>query len=120
MENTLLEILQHEEYRQWMSELNFYRDEIKFFQTELLIVVGKHTDLRSIEELVEEYKGLFLKKLTKIDRLRHDIMSHDLSYVNSESCDENHHQQTKEEMEILKANFTELKSRFKRFASHND
>ncbi len=120
MENTLLEILKHDEHRNWMSELNFYRDEIKFFQTELLIVVAKHPDLLSIEEHVEEYKGLFLKKLSNIDKLRHDIMSHDLSFENSEGCDEAHHQKTKEDMVTLKSNFTELKTRFKRFASHND
>ena len=63
-------IFHHKEHKEWLSKLNFYQDEIKFFQNELLSVLHEHIDRMSIIELVDEYRDIFIKKLRQIDELR--------------------------------------------------
>ena len=120
MDKAILELLEHQEHKQWISRLNLYQDEIKIFQNELLLVMAKHPDLPSIFEMVNEYKEFFLKKLEKIDVLRHQIMIHDRAYSVEGNCNEEHHAKTKESMQEIETNFENLKARFRMFASHND
>lgn len=114
---------QHEEHKEWLSTLNFYQDEIKFFQNELAIVLSKHMDNFSIIEHVTEYRDIFLKKLTMIDNLRYEIMGHErqladnittkLDYLNAHPLIRNSFRQFEKDFEMLKHNF-------RMFASHND
>ncbi|MBT8220211.1 MAG: hypothetical protein KJP00_10310 [Bacteroidia bacterium] len=120
IENTTL---MHKDHRNWLSQLNFYQDEIKFFQNELASVIQSHMGSLSIIESVDEYKGIFLKKLEKIDDLRHAIASHEssmaASYVDSEAF-RKQHQEIRKRLLAFVEEFEMLKKNFKRFAAHND
>lgn len=71
----------HQEHKEWLQQLNFYQDEIKFFQNELAMVLHKHLDRFEFIENVDEYKNIFLKKLQHIDELRHKIILHEKALV---------------------------------------
>lgn len=124
MENTLDPNLKHKEHKDWLSTLNFYQDEIKFFQNELVMVGAAHPNLPSIIEHIEEYKSLFRNKLNLIDDLRHQIMEHEhhLAKAAGHTDLEEVHQHTevREKMEELEMRMKKLKTNFRRFASHND
>lgn len=123
MENTLSSDLKHQEHRDWISLLNHYQDEIKFFQNELFRVAVSHPDLPSIQEHVNEYRDLFHHKLRKIDDLRHRIATHEnhLAASGETNLTEMHsHAHVRDEMLELETNFENLKQKFRRFASHND
>lgn len=106
-----------QQHRDWLSQLDFYQDEIKIFQHELTQVVEKHPDYLSIIEHVEEYQRIFQKKLEKIDDLKHQIASH-LKQEGAAALEE--HEQLLVRMGDLVKNFESLKKNFRRFASRND
>ena len=39
----------HKEHKEWLSQLDFYDNEIKIFQNELSIIVDRHPDQFSID-----------------------------------------------------------------------
>lgn len=107
--------LENQEYRDWLSQLNFYQDEIKIFQNELLRVIHKHPDYLAIVEHVEEYRAIFLRKLQHIDDLRHQLLllHHPPSSIEPP-------EKLKLKIEQFTTAMEELKVNFRRFASHND
>lgn len=120
IENTAL---MHKEHRNWLSQLNFYQDEIKFFQNELANVIQSHMESLSIIESVDEYKGILLKKLAHIDDLRHEISRHENAMASSPSEDSGYHgshQKIRSRLNQFVADFEMLKKNFKRFAAYND
>ncbi len=107
----------YQQHRDWLSQLDFYQDEIKIFQHELTQVVEKHPDYLSIIEHVDEYQRIFEKKLEKIDHLKHQIALH-LKQEGATALEE--HEQLQARMGDLVKNFEALKKNFRRFASRND
>ena len=123
MENPLSHTHQHREHNEWLKTLDFFQDEIKIFQNELVRVAAAHPDLPSIFEHVEEYRSLFLKKLEKIDGLRHQISLHEhllAAKKNTTLPELTDHGKVREQMMETEANFEKLRTNFRRFASHND
>ena len=113
----------HTEHKEWMSKLNFYQDEIKFFQNQLVLILTKHSDNFFTMEHVAEYRDIFLKKLTMIDNLRYEIMGHErhladniptkMDFLSS-------HPLIRDSFKELEAGFAVLRDNFKRFAAHNN
>lgn len=111
----------HREHKEWLSKLNFYQDEIKFFQNELIIVLHKHAYRFSFVESVDEYRKIFQKKLEHIDDLRHHIMDHERKLLSEEDEEsEMNHQQIRERFNEFESDFKLVKKNFKRFAAYND
>lgn len=110
--------LNSQEHRDWLSQLNFYQDEIKIFQMELLRVVHSNpNDFQTIEH-VEEYRAILLKKLHHIDDLRHRLMYHQWKLTQPEPLEE--HKALKSDIEAFIEDMEALKTNFRRFASRND
>ncbi len=113
----------HKEHREWLSQLNFYQDELKFFQNELLLVLHAHNDHLSIIELVDEYRDLFMKKLRQIDELRMHIILHEKALVKMEKSSSEElweHTEVRDKIHEFVEEFESMKKNFKRFAAHND
>jgi hypothetical protein len=121
MSTVTIKEFHHADHKEWMSTLDFYQDEIKIFQTNLSKVVQAHPDLFSIIEMVDEYRKLLMKKLYKIDELRHQIALHEhhISNLLIEQKSEFvfDHQEVGERMKDLKLNFNSLKKNLRRFTS---
>lgn len=110
--------LENQEHRDWLSQLNFYQDEIKIFQLELLRVVQSHPNDFPVIEHVEEYRLILLKKLQHIDDLRHRLMKH--QWEREEVAAVQVHEALKTDMEKFVEEMEALKSNFRRFVSRND
>ncbi len=62
----------HEEIKEWVSQLEFYKGEIKFFQKQLEEIVSKYTNQDVLAE-VEHFQNQFIRQIEVTDELRHDI-----------------------------------------------
>lgn len=124
MENTLDPTYKHHEHHEWMRQLDFYAQEINFFEKELQRIMDAHGDLPTIMGQVDEYRQIFERKRKLMQEIRHQIQSHEAELVH----DPNHttvesvqgHAEVREMMGELEANFAKLKANFRRFASRND
>lgn len=122
-ESTFIGTLQHKEHRQWLSKLDFYQDQIKIFQNELVQVLHRHPNYLSIIEHVDEYRGIFIKKLERIDEFRHQIILHEKRLSETLSPDTEDlwdHSTMRIQVEEFIQEFEDLKQNFRRFAAHND
>lgn len=111
----------HQQHREWLSQLNFYGDEIKIFQNELLEVVQSHPDFFRMIEHVDEYRAILLRKLEHIDDLRYRIILHERKLASAEQdTNEEDHEAVKQQMETFVKEFEEMKVNFRRFVSRNN
>lgn len=110
----------HQEHRQWLSQLDFYEDEIRIFRRELLGVVQMHPDYFYMVEHVDEYRAILLRKLEHIDQLRHQIILQERKLIDKEVSNTNDHEALRHSMETFVQNFEEMKTSFRRFVAHND
>ncbi len=113
-------VFYHKEHREWLSQLNFYQDEIKFFQNELVMVLKERMESMSIIEHVDEYRKLFMKKLEHIDDIRHQIIKHEKQLAAGRATSSEEHNEVRQQFNDFVRNFEAMKSNFKMFASRND
>jgi len=66
----------HREHISWLQQLDFFQDEIRFFQNRLLQVVLKHIKTVNMEH-VATFRTRFLDLLRLIDECRHIIVAHE-------------------------------------------
>lgn len=113
----------HREHLDWLNELNFYQDQIKILQNDLLAVLHKKADSLSIIEHLEEYRMILLKKLEIIDILRHQIilqekiLSTDLKLSSDLLWD---HRELRMKVKEFEKDFDTMKQNLRRFAAYND
>lgn len=115
--------MQHKEHRTWLSQLDFYQDEIKIFQNELMQTLHRAPNYLSISEHVEEYREIFLRKLEKIDQLRLQIILHEKKLsqtLRPDTEDLWDHSEVRNEMTDFMEDFEKLKKNFRRFVAHNN
>ena len=113
----------HHEHKEWLSQLNFFQDEIKFFQNELVKVIHEHNYSFSSLETVEEYRNILLKKLEHIDEMRHTIKRHERALAFPPEMDApelKEHQEVKADFLDFVEKYNMMKKNFKRFAAYND
>jgi hypothetical protein len=110
--------LDNQEHREWLSQLNFYQDEIKIFQLELLRVVQKHPGEFPIIEHVEEYRTILLKKLHHIDDLRHRLLYHQWKMTQPDPLVG--YPDLKADIAQFVEEFEAMKTNFRRFVSRHD
>jgi hypothetical protein len=112
----------HKDHKTWLGELDFYQDEIKFFQQKLFTAILDNDHSPMTEEHVQEYRDLFFLTLKRIDDARHLILRHEMMIKREgrESFDPNHdHDHLREQMAHLETSLMDLRKRFKAFASHH-
>lgn len=122
-ESTFIGSMQHKEHREWLSQLDFYQDQIKIFQMELAQVLHRHPKYLSILEHVNEYRNIFIKKLEHIDEFRHQIILHEKRISQKLAPDTEglwDHSETRTEIHQFMNEFEELKQNFRRFVAHNN
>jgi hypothetical protein len=118
-----IEVLEHQEHRDWLSKLDFYQDQVLIFQKELTEVVRKHPHLLSIIEHVDEYRKILIRKLDRIDDFRYEILLHEKQLSGTQQ-EELHfqpdHLKVRKEFDDFMKSFEEFKKNFRRFAAYND
>jgi len=113
----------HLEYRLWMNELNFCKEEIKLFEKHLEELVSKNTDLVSRTQ-VEHFQNQFIRQKEVIDELKHKLniserqlagFVRELSGMGLESIKMDNHGKLRDEIKTFRAIYQELTEEFRRF-----
>ncbi len=111
---------QHFEHKIWMNQLNFYADELKVYERQLEILVGKN--IREMLPRLEHFQNSFIRQKEVLDKLLRDIKVHEHELVLAVSNDQelprashNAHEKYREEMEIFQKLYSELKADFHQF-----
>lgn len=111
----------HLEYRLWINELNFYKEEIKIFERQLenLVIKNPHDGLCA---KVEQFQNKFILQKEVIDHLKHDLnvsekqlasFVQELSGIGLESIKMDNHTKLRERMATFRKLYTEMKNDFK-------
>lgn len=62
----------HLEYRLWINELNFYKQEIEIFEHHLQNLINSHPD-KQTRARIEQFQNQFICQKEVIDVLKHDL-----------------------------------------------
>lgn len=115
---------QHEENKEWASNLLFYKDEIKVFGNRLAEIASKNTS-KEILAQVEHFQNQLIIQKDHIDRINHEInLSNDAIYadINKNGMAVDHrsikdHIVIRDNMKSFESIFITLKIEFKTFLS---
>ncbi len=113
----------HLEYRLWIAELNFSKEEITIFERHLEDMVAKNSDLVARTQ-VEHFQNQFIREKEVIDELKHKLniserqlagFVRELSGMGLESIKMDNHGNLREEMKTFRVIYGDLKEEFRRF-----
>ena len=117
----------HTEYRSWMSELNFCKEEICIFERHLEAVVNNTEDV-VVRAEVEHFQNQFIRQKEVIDELKHKLhiserllagFVKELSGLGLESIKMDNHCKLRDEVLIFRKLYGELKVDFRAFEAEN-
>jgi hypothetical protein len=113
----------HLEYRLWINELNFYKEEIKIFERQLEQLLNKNP-VDEVCPRVEQFQNKFILQKEIIDHLKHDLngsekqlasFASELSGMGLESIRMDNHTKLRERMATFRKLYTEMKNEFRWF-----
>lgn len=70
----------HEEHKEWLSKLAFYKDETSVMQNRISEIANKNT-LKEVLSMVEHFQNQLIVQRNNIDELNHSIMEHEAKLV---------------------------------------
>jgi hypothetical protein len=117
----------HTEYRNWIAELNFCKEEIRIFERHLEAVVNNTGDV-VVRAEVEHFQNQFIRQNEVIDELKHKLqiseqqLAHfvrELSGLGLESIKMDNHNKLRDDVSIFRKIYTELKEDFRAFEADN-
>jgi hypothetical protein len=113
----------HLEYQIWMNELNFYKEEIRIFESHLEMIIDKLDDVVA-KSKVEQFQNRFIREKEVIDELKHKLhvserqlafFVKEYSGLGLESIKMDNHGKLRDEMITFRKIYTELKQDFRGF-----
>ena len=113
----------HLEYRLWIAELQFAKEEIGIFERHLETLVNKRY-LPEVTVQVEHFQNCFIREKEVIDILKHDLHGAEvqlvsfvkqLSGMGLESIRMDNHGKLRDQMATFRKLYGELKHEFRRF-----
>ena len=113
----------HLEYRLWINELNFYKQEIEIFEHHLEQLISNSSD-KELQVHVEQFQNQFICQKEVIDVLKHDLhvsekqlatFVRDLSGLGLESIRMDNHVNLRDRVRTFRKLFTELKNNYRQF-----
>ena len=113
-------IKDHQQHKSWLSQLDFYEEEIEVFFKEITIIMNAYADSFSVIEHAEEYQDIFSKKNTHIQELKIEIR--ELEKETAINISENRrppegHRKILTTMTAFVTEMEELKINFRRFTA---
>lgn len=115
---------QHEENTQWVSKLQFYRDELQLLNGRLEEIATKNNQAEVLKE-VEHFQNQWIIQRNNIDEILHKVNENEQSLLdeikrNPVAVDHRkmeYHAEEKELVDGFEKNFNDLRTAFNRFAS---
>ena len=115
----IVDAYHHKEHTQWISNLNFYVDELNTFRKELNKVIYIQSERSSIQELAEIYIEIIQDKENEIEQIKFTINNHEQLISNQATplLDDAawDHTGIRSQMEELDTYFHRLKKNVRRF-----
>lgn len=68
----------HEDHKQWLNNLVFYKDELKIMQNRIAEIAQKNTS-KEVLANVEHFQNQFIVQKELIDTISHDLKLHEQS-----------------------------------------
>jgi hypothetical protein len=75
MEGAKIEVL-HNEHREWLNKLDFYKDDLPVLRKRLEEVAAKNTS-HDVMKMVEHFQSQFIIQRNELDEFRHAIKEHE-------------------------------------------
>ncbi|MBI3238874.1 MAG: hypothetical protein HYZ43_08575 [Flavobacteriia bacterium] len=115
---------QHEENTEWMSKLNFYKDEIEILKGRLEEITGKN-NAHEVLSQVEHFQNQWIIQRNNIDEISHQVKANEASLleeINSNPVAVDHrkveyHAQEQELVDSFEKNFNDLRQEFNTFSA---
>ncbi|MCU7550197.1 hypothetical protein OCK74_13820 [Chitinophagaceae bacterium LB-8] len=113
----------HLEYNSWIAELNFCKEEIKFYERHLENIISKHKSTE-ITSQVEHFQNQFIRHKEVIDELKHDLhlaekqlaaFAKDLSDAGLVNIKMDNHTKLRDAVHTQRCIFDDLKKDFRHF-----
>lgn len=112
----------HFEHKIWESELSFYKEELKIFQQRLGDVSLKNTK-HEVQAQIEHFQNQFIRQNEVIDEYRHQINEHEGHLItetekNPTAIEHRYftdHKEMRDNMQIFRRLYGELKHEFMNF-----
>jgi hypothetical protein len=116
----------HEEHKQWLNNLNFYKDEISIMQNRIAEIAGKYSSTEVLAN-VEHFQNQLIIQKEQIDILSHDIKLHEQALekevnINETAVDRRKfksHPEEAEKLKIFESIFNFLRKELNLFLSKN-
>lgn len=114
----------HEEHKQWLNNLNFYKDELVIMQNRISEIAQKNS-AKEILANVEHFQNQFIIQKEQIDIISHEIKLHEQALekeVNKNETAVDHrkfpaHKDENEKIETFDKIFNELRKELNTFLS---
>lgn len=114
----------HQEHAEWISKLNFYKDDVKIFNTRLEEIVSKNNGVEVLAE-VEKFQNQFIIQRNNIDEIAHIITLDEVEIQNEVKAnpvavdhrkvgDQSEHRDL---VATFEKNFTELRAEYNKFSA---
>jgi hypothetical protein len=115
---------QHEENTEWMSKLNFYKDEIEILKGRLEEITSKN-NAQEVLSQVEHFQNQWIIQRNNIDEISHQVKANEASLleeINSNPVAVDHrkveyHAQEQELVDSFEKNFNDLRQEFNTFSA---
>jgi hypothetical protein len=114
----------HEEHKEWIQKLNFYKDDINIFEKRLQELVSKNTKEEATKE-IEHFQNQFIIQKNNIDTIKHIItvdedeiqkeVNKNLVAVDHRKVED--HPKERDLVETFEANYKELREEFNKFSA---
>lgn len=114
----------HQDHTEWLSKLNFYKDEIKILQNRLEEIASKNNQQEVLSE-VEKYQNQFIIQRNNIDEIAHIINLDEQALqdeVNSNPIAVDHrkvgdHSNQRDLVLTFEKNFNDLREDYNKFSA---
>ncbi len=115
----------HLEYKVWINELNFAKEEIAIFEKHLEILVNRNTDVL-VRSKIEHFQNQFIRHCEVVDELKHKLHQsevqlarfvQDMSGMGIDTVRMDNHVKLRDEMFRFREIYADLKNEFRRFES---
>ena len=123
MEGTKIVVL-HDEHREWLNKLDFYKDDLPILRKRLEEVASKNTAI-DVMKMVEHFQNQFIIQRNELDEFSHAIKEHENhlqaainqneTAINRQSLSD--HPEMRERMDRYEKLFQEFRMDLLRFVS---
>jgi len=114
----------HEEHKEWLSKISFYKDDLNVMKTRISEIAAKNTSQEILSQ-VEHFQNQLIVQRNNMDELAHSIGEHENYLIkqakeNSTAIDHksvNDHPKMRDSFESFEKVFNELRKELNSFLS---